>query len=362
MVAILAPQLPLAYFAARAAVSRARRGSVPNWSSGSGSSITAPGQAAGEPARKPGAFRSPASAQAWLEWRQNGRSLPVWVGVLLPFELAFLLFGGTDAPATVFYVLLGVLLTPTFMAAFAAPALRKPDFPAGDSHDLSPFGATRPLTSAALVAAKLKVAMWSTLAAWLLVLAAIPLALFLSDTWPVVIDAAHEIADAVGTPRAVIIVLLGLWLLMASTWKQLAQSLYIGLSGRQWLIRATMFLALTLVIIIVPAVQWLSGNNEMQSAFLEAVPCMLATLAGLKISAAGWVATRLHRSSLLGDRALLAGAVGWLFAVLALYGVLAWLLSTPHFPHYVLLLFAILATPLARLSAAPLALAWNRHR
>jgi len=35
---------------------------------------------------------------------------------------------------------------------------------------------------------------------------------------------------------------------------------------------------------------------------------------------------------------------------------------TPHIARYFLLLVAILAIPLARLSAAPLALAWNRHR
>jgi hypothetical protein len=39
-----------------------------------------------------------------------------------------------------------------------------------------------------------------------------------------------------------------------------------------------------------------------------------------------------------------------------------WLIATPFFPHYVLALVAILATPLARLAAAPLALASNRHR
>ncbi|HEX9310311.1 MAG TPA: hypothetical protein VF887_05830, partial [Gemmatimonadaceae bacterium] len=60
--------------------------------------------------------------------------------------------------------------------------------------------------------------------------------------------------------------------------------------------------------------------------------------------------------------ALVTGAACWSVAVLALYGVLVWLLDTPHIPHYLLMLVAILAIPLARLSAAPLALAWNRHR
>jgi hypothetical protein len=56
------------------------------------------------------------------------------------------------------------------------------------------------------------------------------------------------------------------------------------------------------------------------------------------------------------------GAASWCVAVFALYGVLVWMFDTPHIPHYLLMLLAILAMPLARLSAAPLALAWNRHR
>jgi len=48
--------------------------------------------------------------------------------------------------------------------------------------------------------------------------------------------------------------------------------------------------------------------------------------------------------------------------VLALHGLLVWLVDAPIFPSYLLLLVAILAIPLARVSAAPLALAWNRHQ
>src|SRR6266511_896180 len=43
-------------------------------------------------------------------------------------------------------------------------------------------------------------------------------------------------------------------------------------------------------------------------------------------------------------------------------GLLVWFFSTPFVAHYLLALIAILAVPLVRLSAAPLALAWNRHR
>ena len=53
-----------------------------------------------------------------------GRSLPAWVAILLPFELA-LLFLARGAPVLVFEILLGVLLTPPFMAVFTAATVRK---------------------------------------------------------------------------------------------------------------------------------------------------------------------------------------------------------------------------------------------
>ena len=95
---------------------------------------------------------------------------------------------------------------------------------------------------------------------------------------------------------------------------------------------------------------------------LDAVPVAAGVLVAVKMSAAGWIATRLDRSRLIEPRALVTTAAIWLTAVLALYAVFAWFADTPHIPRYVLVLIAILAVPLTRLSAAPLALASNRHR
>src|SRR6476646_8258939 len=84
MLAILAPHVPLAYVTARYAIARARRGDEPDWQPlfYQLGSIARP--------RRREHFRSPASAQTWLEWRQHGRSLPALVGIVLPFELALL--------------------------------------------------------------------------------------------------------------------------------------------------------------------------------------------------------------------------------------------------------------------------------
>src|SRR6266496_977157 len=298
MLAILAPQVPLAYLVARFAVARARRGDVPDWRG----VFAWLGRIADVLPSRRDHFSSPARAQTWFEWRRHGRSLPAWVGILLPFELALLFVTG-DTPALVFAVLAGVL-----------------------------------------------------------VLGAIPVALRWSGTWSVVVEHLRGATEHIGTPRVVVIVLLIVSGLIAATWKQLVQSLYVGLTGREWLIKGSVFVTLALLFLIGPIAQWIIDNESVQRALWDALPLILAMLVGLKMSAAAWIATRLYRRRLLSDRALVVGAACWCVAVLALYAVLVWFFSTPFVARYVLALIAILAVPLARLSAAPLALAWNRHR
>ena len=357
MVAGLVPLVPVAYFAARAAVARARRGDVPDWRP----AFARLREIGSSRVYRREEFRSAAGAQLWFEWKRFGWSLPFAVAMLLPFEL-LVLFAATDAPMLVFLILVIVLLTPPFMAAFTAASIRKSNPYASDSYVLTPFLATRPVTSAAIIAAKLKAMMWSTLAAWLLVLIAAPLGLVWSDTWPIVTKAVRAIAAIIGVPRATVILLLILALLIASTWKQLVQNLYIGLTGREWVIRASIFLTLCFIVLLGPLAQWIIDDRQVQAELWDALPLILAILAAIKMTAAMSIAVRLVKSTLLSDRALVIWALCWCGVVLALYGLLVWIVSTPLFPRYVLALVAILAIPLARFSASPLALAWNRHR
>src|SRR5947208_6059879 len=336
MVAILAPQVPLAYLVARFAVARARRGEVPDWRG----MLARPARNA-VLTRRRDRFPSPARAQAWFEWRRHGRSLPALVGLLLPFELA-LLWLAKDAPAFVFEILFLALITPPFMAACTAWTVSRPHPNTSDSYGVPPFIATRPLTSAELIAAKLNMAIWSTLAAWLLVLVALPLALEWSGTWPLVTERARRMNDAIGTPRAATVVLLILAGFILATWKQLVQSLHIGLSGREWIVKGSVLLTLTFLILLGPIVEWLADTPSVQRALWNALPLILAGLVGLKMSAAAWIATRLDRSRLLGDRAIVAGAACWVLAVLALYGVLVWFLSPRFFPSTVIALSPVL--------------------
>ena len=349
MVAILAPQIVVAYLVAWFAVTRARRGDVPDWRG----LFARFGEIADVRPRRQDAFRSAASAQVWFEWRKHGWSLPAMVALVVPFELCLLFIPGNDTAPVVFLTIVVALLTPPFMAVFAA---------ARQSSGVTPFLATRPLTSPALIAAKLTMAIWSTLAAWLLVLVAIPLALMLSGTWPVVSERARQAIDLVGALRGIAIVMLVLSGLVASTWKQLVQSLCIGLTGRDWLIRSSIVIALALLVAAGPIVDSIIMDKGWQTAFFSALPWIPVVLACFKMCAAAWIAVRLYNSGLFSDRALVIGAACWLAAVTALYGLLVWFVSTPLMPRDVLGALAILGIPLVRLSAAPLALAWNRHR
>lgn len=358
MLAITAPLIPLAYLTAWVAVARARRGVVPDWRG----SLTWIARLA--PVRKPrGQFGSPARAQAWLEWRRHGWTLPALVGILLPCELALLF--AADSPALVWIILFGVLLTPPFMAAFVAATVRKPDLDGqggGEHYGLAPFLATRPLSNRALIAAKLEMSLWSTAVTWALVLIAIPVALRLTNTWPAVLERWHETIALMGEARAGVLALLIVAGFMVSTWKQLVQTLFIGMTGRVWIVRTSLILTLALVCVIGPLLDWVAGNRAVQAALWNAAPAVLAVLAALKLSAAVWVAVRMYHSRLLRDRTLVIGAAAWCVAVLALAAVLTWWIESEFFPRYLFVLIAILAVPLVRLSAAPLALDWNRHR
>lgn len=351
MLAILAPHVPLAYLAARSAVARARRGDVPDW-----------GRFARDvPSRPRDHFPSSARAQLWFEWRQYGRSLPWLIAILLPFELA-LLFAFSNTPELIFEVLLFVAFTPPFMAAFVAATAARPGATASDAHGVTPFIATRPLTNGSLIAAKMKAMIWSTLAAWMLVLVATPLALKFSGAAPVVIERVHRLVEVMGMPRAMAILLMGVAALLASTWKQLVQSLYIGMSGREWVVKASVFVALAFLAVVLPLAVWISGNRRAMAVLWNNFALIAAVLVCFKLTAAVWIAMRLRDKRLLSDRSLVIGAVCWDVAVFALYGLLVWIVPLVLIGNYVLALVAILEVPLARLAAAPLALAWNRHR
>jgi hypothetical protein len=54
--------------------------------------------------------------------------------------------------------------------------------------------------------------------------------------------------------------------------------------------------------------------------------------------------------------------LAWLLLASVLVGALAWVVPAELVPWYYIGFIILLALPLSRLAAAPLVLAWNRHR
>jgi hypothetical protein len=355
MFLLLAPFVPLAYVTAVSAVRRARRGGVPDWGL---AGRFAPRVTRSVPRRD---FRSAARAQLWFEWRQYGRSLPLLVAIVLPVGLSLLLLFRT-APIIVVEIVVASLLLPPFMAVFVAATAGKSSANASESYGISPFIATRPVEDRALVVAKWQASLLSTLAAWMVVAVAVPVALIGSDATEPVLAIARNGYAALGRPRALLLGLLLLVILVGSTWKQLVQGLYIAMSGRDWAVKGIAFATLVSVTIGFFALGWILDSRSRIVVAWSAIPWLMVALVALKLLLAMRVMQRGAERGLWTRRQLILGAILWDAGVLAVYGVLAWILPDILVRRYFLLLVAMLVVPFVRMAAAPLAIAGNRHR
>ena len=348
LIALLAPQLPIAYLVARYGVARARRGDIPDWSRLRSREHRESFGAASVERR----FASAADAQAWFEWQRFGKTLPALVALVVPVELLLLFIPGNNTAPIVFVVVILALMTPPFLAVFAAPSLST----------ATPYMARRPLSSVDLITAKIRMTVWSALAAWLLNIFFICGALLMSGRMAVVVERLQTGSQVTGWLRMTAVVAVIVVSLIASTWKHLVQSMCVGLTGRDWLIKASVVGGLVVMLTLWPLVSETLTNPAATAIVWNGLPWILAVMVLIKMIAGAWVAIRLYDSRLLGDRALVIGAVCWLAAVLAIYGVLEWFADSPAIPRYFLGAIAVLSVPLARVSAAPLALEWSRHR
>src|SRR5437870_12314793 len=106
------------------------------------------------------------------------------------------------------------------------------------------------------------------------------------------------------------------------------------MSGREWLIKTSVFATLAFLAVFFPLAHWIIGNHYAMGVLWNAFPWIAAVLACTKLIAAAWIAGRLYDRGLLGGRTLIIGALCWDVVVLAIYGVLVWALPALLFRHY----------------------------
>jgi hypothetical protein len=370
LLGLFAALVPAAYAVARAGVARARCGDNPEWQVLSELRIRVTPRK--ERPRRP--FPSPARAQLWIEWQRHAPSFLFPVGgylvLLLASYLSWVHWGGGDR----IKLLLLFPAAPLLFAPFLGFEFGRAGETPGNRHLLSSFTATRPMTSTALVAAKLKAAALATLAGWALVTLTVVIGLVATGAYAEVPGGWQHLVqenDVWKVALTALLVAVGLFLVI---WKMLINCLFITLAGRPWIERGiglAISLGLPLVALLFsrwagdyPAFFEALRNRLNQPDFLEALQHTLTWGAGgsvlLKLTIAAVVLRALVRRGLLEARTLAKLLGLWLFLTGALF-TLAYV-AVPAVPVSLLACGVVLSLPLARVAAAPLALAWNRHR
>lgn len=300
-----------------------------------------------QPALRP--FRSAAGAQLWFECRSFAWSLPLFVALCAPFIAALVLLEQGSDVVLYWKQLAMLVLMPASLAIFVGGSLGSVPFP---------FLATRPVSSVVLVRSKLEMALISTLLAHVPVLLVVPFFFI----WQDFRDSALQVAQVMTPPKVTVLLLLAAVLPVLLTWKGLVESLWIGLTGRPWLLNAIALGFAALFGCGILSSLWASLHPELHPFLLSLVPWLIGFLLTLKLLIAAWVLHGLLRSRLVTPQAagLMVGV--WALVALPLCLLVLWLVPGQFMSLKSILATVVLSIPFSRVAGAPLALDWNRHR
>jgi hypothetical protein len=346
--------VPVSFLVSWAGVSRSRRGDsfvwLPTWRTNHRPSEI-------RRARRP--FASAIRAQVWYEWRLRGRGYVVTVAVLLTLIMGLaLLFESSerrsDYGLIFFYI-------PPLIAAFWGSQMGS----SGESirsTSLATFVATRPLSEIEMVSAKLRAVTRTAVITWAIVLVVAGVWFWINSGYDRLVLTWEAYKEKYGPEQTSGFTALLAFGLVFGTWRALAANLWVGLSGRTWLVPAhTIFIALLLLQTLV---EWSAIQSDPIRAhrFLVCLPWIVGILLISKTLITLWSLRESQRRGQLKVETAIKLVSIWLVAALGLIAVFAWLVPATLVSVQRLIFIIVLYLPLARLASAPLALAWNRHR
>jgi len=337
-------------------VARARCGVVPSWEW-----LTNVGTSIDQRARRRSQFGSASRALAWYERRRHGLALPLMVVLIVPICMLSFFLEEITPQMMVRNLGLAVMVA-VFCAGMGAGQVGRNNTWVREHYGLSSFAATRPVTTAAMVAAKLRAAARTTLVAWGLLLAMVAVSLFASGNHRLLGSMIGAWLEVRTTAEVIAAVLVAGVLLVLFTWKRMVESLMLEMIGREWVVKVMVFAGLFLGLNLAVLGLYVFVHPEYHDAVRAVMPWVVAALACLKLFLGAVAIRALRRKRLVADRTLLILGATWLTLFAVLFGTLAWLVPSDVAPPYTLAPGVLLLMPLARLSAMPLALDWNRHR
>lgn len=344
------------------------------------------------------AFASAAQAQRWFEWRQNGLILPVISTIAFGLLCSMLFWNDTLNPIYSFRTesAQGVVTIPTVptlllvyyptflmlipLAAWIIGCGAKRSAVKRGDQNLHLYYATRPLSNWALINAKLRITALSVLFTFgLLLVLSVPL-LFVNGGYQTdygrmdsglaplyQILAPHITWDMFGRLVAMLI------LLMFATWRNYVVGMWTEVSGKLWLRYAYP------IGLILGISAWVAGLSYRQLPQVDriyalpiaAVVTWIAVV--IKLGLAAVLLSKHKARGLLQPRQIATGAMVYCVATAVVVGLMLYLTwpaktqqpSDPDWETWFTVLSVgavVLWIPIARILAAPLSLATNRHR
>jgi hypothetical protein len=362
--AVLIAYLVAAYPLAFAALTAQRHGDTwPLWFS-----RTAVGRSLGrvEHVRSRRPFRSAATAQFWYEWDTHGRFILAFLAFEMLMIWSIVLHTRRPIDATMLPLIVGLLLfAPIAVISSAGPMFGRPRPVWADrrAFNANTFMNVRPMASAAIVAAKLRLALLIVLSTWVFVLIGTSAVVLLSRSLSGVITVWHRFQSNYPGGQAPAICALTCVLVPALMFRMLTDGVPFALTGRKWLADTAAIGYLVLVVGLSSGGVWLAQHLQYLPRIMAMAPWFVAFVAILKAGGAA-VAFRIALDrKLIGwreTRQIIATWAAFTVAVIALVLLLSPPASVISMPS--LFVGAASFVPLVRFPLATLAVEWNRHR
>lgn len=324
-------------------------------------------------------FASAARAQFWIEWQSKGAAMFILVAALTLVTVLFVtilpVFGEGGRPILGF--LASTILQPLVICGMMGFAFAKDEM-GSRAPGMSPFLATRPLTSEALAAAKLGAS------AFVLAVscgfAALAVSLWVVATGNAGAVASQLAALARGHEAITVglVATMGSALMFVLTWKGMVGAMVPALTGRPWVTYAIgLVFTAAMVVVSVAALlfapllgasvfdlkQLLAGKAPPPRLLMAAAPAAIGLMLGLKLTASAVAFRSALRRGLIARRGLVEAGLLWAIPGACLMALGALLLRPSGASGWLTLaMLAALLPPLGRIPAASLALDWDRHR
>ena len=309
-------------------------------------------------------FLSPARAQFWYEWRRHGIMLPLAVaGVLAVIMLPAFFREERLTAATTDMTLGWILLLPLLLAFALGKGFGKADL--WSREPVRPvFFATLPLGNTGWIATKMQAAAVASLLAWLVVLILTPGWLWWGGDCQDLLDLGHILTVLYSPAVLWSAPILGFGVLAILTWRLLVDSLFVGFSGKTWML-TTAACGVFVVMLGTPmlALSW-SLHPHAATNLLRLPTWLPWSLAGLfcaKVAIAFWLADRARQQGWITNRSILCYLALWLGATAFLVLAVWFLVPVAGWLRWLLELLSLFVMPLASVAYAPVVLGRSRQ-